>query len=150
MIKLLCFFFSFLLLRCVLSVSLHHRFSLALLQQQAKQGSSSISHDPEDIKRLRPIKKTLHPPLIHAYSTRLPSPSQGHIRCTPAQLATFHKPQGLRPHNHEVWEHQGGAPGAGGRAVLLRRLLEELVLEIHACSCCSPLHALACLPPDFL
>jgi len=123
-----------------------------LLQQQAKQGSSSISHDPEDIKRLRPIKKTLHPPLIHAYSTPLLSSSQGHICCTPAQLATFHKPQGLRPHNHEVWEHHGGAPGAGGGgAVLLRRQLEEeLVLEIHACSCCSPLHVLACLPPDFL
>ena len=76
MIKRLCFFFLFVVGMC-LSASLHHRFSLALLQQ-AKQASSSISLGPEDIKRPRPIKKTLQPSLMHSHSIPLPFPSQEH------------------------------------------------------------------------
>jgi hypothetical protein len=49
-------FFSFLLPGCVLSVSLHHRFSLSLLQQQAKQGRAE-----KMLRGLDPFKKKTTP-----------------------------------------------------------------------------------------
>ena len=133
-------FFSFLLPGCVLSVSLHHRFSLSLLQQQAKQGRAE-----KMLRGLDPFKKKNYTPTL---STPILFPSCLPPRGTSAaQLSAFHKLQGLWPHSHKVCKHQGVVPGG---AVLLRRPLQELVLEIHACSCCSPIHALPCLPPDFL
>lgn len=81
--KHLCFFLRFVARMC-LSASLHHRFSLYLVQQQAEYVSNSISLVQEDIKWHRS-----------------------------AQLVALHKPQGLwthsQPHftNSKACDHQG-------------------------------------------
>jgi hypothetical protein len=163
-----------------LSASLHHRFSLALLQQ-AKQASRSISLGQKILRGPGPLKNpTTQPYPFPFYSppVSLPGAQLAARPCTGLCLHSCRVSARTAARSRSTREVHVGWQGCctggylrrswcSGFSLLLAPMQDaELVAaataqedrvsarvaahRVCACSCCLPLHVLASLPPDFL